>query len=278
MGVPATLDAVAATQPYYRSTYVICTRRDRQLEISIAFRSGCWRIAHRHSHRRRRLCAAGANAWPAAGFRPTSRASVCSVRMARQNPPAQLIEAVANGDVDVAIVWGPLAGYFREEGHRRLWIIAPVSPSSYLGRAIHLRDFGWRCAKAIPHCVGEIDRVLDPKCDAIQSLLEEYGVPLVRGGGHRCELRSYSRCCIRIALWRVQARDSATASGARAPRDLRRCGAGERTPARRRQASQPVVRIHITAMHTPSPKVSGCSTGTTAPAATPMAAAASGRR
>ena len=28
------------------------------------------------------------------------------------NPPARLVEAVARGDVDVAVVWGPLGGYF----------------------------------------------------------------------------------------------------------------------------------------------------------------------
>ena len=28
------------------------------------------------------------------------------------NPPARIIEAVAAGEVDVAVVWGPLAGYF----------------------------------------------------------------------------------------------------------------------------------------------------------------------
>ena len=31
---------------------------------------------------------------------------------AKANPPARLIEAVSAGDVDVAIAWGPIAGYF----------------------------------------------------------------------------------------------------------------------------------------------------------------------
>lgn len=28
------------------------------------------------------------------------------------NPPAQIVDAVANGDIDIAAAWGPLAGYF----------------------------------------------------------------------------------------------------------------------------------------------------------------------
>jgi mxaJ protein len=31
---------------------------------------------------------------------------------AQPSPPARIVEAVARGDVDVAVVWGPLAGYF----------------------------------------------------------------------------------------------------------------------------------------------------------------------
>ena len=31
---------------------------------------------------------------------------------AKPNPPARIVEAVASGEIDVAVVWGPLAGYF----------------------------------------------------------------------------------------------------------------------------------------------------------------------
>src|SRR5947209_8590624 len=31
---------------------------------------------------------------------------------AQPDPPARIIDAVAKGDIDVAIAWGPLAGYF----------------------------------------------------------------------------------------------------------------------------------------------------------------------
>lgn len=46
---------------------------------------------------------------------------------AQANPPARIIEAVAKGEIDVAIVWGPLAGYFAKRQKVPLEIV-PVSP------------------------------------------------------------------------------------------------------------------------------------------------------
>jgi hypothetical protein len=43
------------------------------------------------------------------------------------NPPARLVDAVATGEVDVAVVWGPLAGYFARGSSVPLTIV-PVSP------------------------------------------------------------------------------------------------------------------------------------------------------
>jgi hypothetical protein len=34
---------------------------------------------------------------------------------AQPNPPAAIVAAVASGEVDVAMVWGPLAGYFARQ-------------------------------------------------------------------------------------------------------------------------------------------------------------------
>src|SRR5205823_2768258 len=46
---------------------------------------------------------------------------------AEPNPPARIMEAVARGDIDVAIVWGALAGYFAAREPVPLEIV-PVSP------------------------------------------------------------------------------------------------------------------------------------------------------
>ena len=45
----------------------------------------------------------------------------------KPNPPAQIVTAVANGDIDVALVWGPLAGYFAAQSKVPLRL-EPVTP------------------------------------------------------------------------------------------------------------------------------------------------------
>ena len=51
-----------------------------------------------------------------------------SSQICRQpHPSSAIIDAVENGDVDVAVVWGPVAGYFAAQGSTLL-AIEPVQP------------------------------------------------------------------------------------------------------------------------------------------------------
>jgi len=58
------------------------------------------------------------------------------------------VDAVARGDVDVAVVWGPCAGYFAPRSGVPLEI-TPVSPSMYLAvpftceMSAGVRKFSW---------------------------------------------------------------------------------------------------------------------------------------
>lgn len=113
VGISADVGRVAPTRPYYASTYVFVTRRaDRWRPHSLA--------DPRLAERRIGVHTIGddyANVPPVAAL--ARRGIVDQVRgyslygdYSRPNPPARLIEAVARGEVDVAIAWGPLAGFF----------------------------------------------------------------------------------------------------------------------------------------------------------------------
>lgn len=129
IGVPAGWDRVLATLPYYRSTYVFAWRRDRALDVSrlddprlAALRIGVPLIGDN-----------GVNAPPAHAL--ARRGIVDNVRgypvygdYARRHPAAQILDAVVGGDIDVAVVWGPLAGYFAERLAAPL-AFAPVTPA-----------------------------------------------------------------------------------------------------------------------------------------------------
>jgi mxaJ protein len=46
----------------------------------------------------------------------------------KPNPPSAIFKAVAKGDIDVALVWGPLAGYFAARSDTPLQL-EPVTPA-----------------------------------------------------------------------------------------------------------------------------------------------------
>jgi mxaJ protein len=111
-GTAAGLDMVRTTKPYYRSTYVFVTRPElpeiaslddpalRNLKIGVHL-----------------IGDDGFNVPPAHAL--ARRGIVANVRgfsiygdYREDSPPARLIEAVGKGEIDVAIAWGPLAGYF----------------------------------------------------------------------------------------------------------------------------------------------------------------------
>src|SRR5262249_40415434 len=100
----------------------------------------------------------------------------------RPNPPADLIEAVADGAVDLGIVWGPLAGYFASHSTVPLDII-PVKPDIDPPGT----PFGLAIAAGVrPGDVAMRDGVqsaLDRHEQEIRGILERYGVPLVGSAG-----------------------------------------------------------------------------------------------
>jgi mxaJ protein len=93
----------------------------------------------------------------------------------RPNPPARIVEAVADGDVDVAVVWGPLAGYFAERQRVPLDLsgVAPLPD-----RALPLSfDISVGVARRTPGLRDEIDGLLDRRRADVERILDRYGVP-----------------------------------------------------------------------------------------------------
>src|SRR5262249_35666411 len=111
VGVPALLDMVETTRPYYASSYVFVSRTDRHLDITSI------RDPQLHSLRM------GVKLVGDNGFNPPPAHAIAAQGITANvtgytlygdygvaNPPAAIISAVANGDIDIAAVWGPLAG------------------------------------------------------------------------------------------------------------------------------------------------------------------------
>jgi mxaJ protein len=177
LGVPVGWDQVSTTRPYYRSTYVFVTRRDRRLDIRslddpalARFRVGVQLIGND-----------AANAPPAHAL--ARRGIVRNVvgytvygDYAQDNPPARIVDAVASGEVDVAIVWGPLGGYFAAREPVPL-DVRPVTP------AVDEPGLPFTFAIAMGVRKGDealreaLDRVLGRRQAEIDVLLDRYAVP-----------------------------------------------------------------------------------------------------
>ena len=109
MGLPAGSEMAATTRPYYRSTYVFVSRKDRHLKLASfddpalkKLKIGIQIIGDDFS-----------NAPPAHAL--SRRNIVTNIKgytvygdYNQPNPPARIVDAVGKGDVDVAIVWGPI--------------------------------------------------------------------------------------------------------------------------------------------------------------------------
>jgi mxaJ protein len=179
MGVPASFELAWPTNPYYRSTYVFVSRADRHLPLHSLddpilkrLRIGIHAIGDDYAN----VPAAQALA---------QRHIVKNVvgytvygDYSQPDPPARLIDAVTRGDVDVAIVWGPLAGYFARRQSVPLEIV-PVLPQIDVPFLPFVFDISMAVRRGDDSLRARLDGVLERHQPEIRRLLESYGVPLL---------------------------------------------------------------------------------------------------
>lgn len=184
MGVPSTLDSVLVTRPYYRSTYVFVSRNDRRLNISsltdprlMQMRIGIHIVGENYAPPAYLLARDGLGG-RLVGYSLYGPAG-------EANPPARLVNAVARGDVDVAVVWGPFAGYFAKLQRAPL-TITPVSPAAFLNVPFTY-EISAAVRKEDRKLKSEVDEIFARRCQAIEALLVQYGIPQVPEDQVRCD-------------------------------------------------------------------------------------------
>jgi mxaJ protein len=184
-GVAKGVDRIATSRPYYHSTYVFVTRENaplqgltldderlRSLTIGVQMiGNDAMNTPPAHSLSRR-------------GIVNNVRGYMLYGNYETPNPPAAIIDAVAKGDVDVALVWGPLAGYFSAHSAvpLRLEHVTPV-----------LDDATWPMTYGIsvgvnrrnPELLAEVERILDQEQPSVDAILSTYSVPILPMNGNR---------------------------------------------------------------------------------------------
>ena len=175
MSLPTLDKAELTTNPYYRSTYALVYRANAPYQLKS--------LDDPRLHKLTIGVHAIGDDWAdlPSGSVLAHRGIVRNVHIykmfsdfSRPNPSADLMEAVAKGDVDVAIAWGPLAGYFATREPVKLTVV-PIT------HAHAVLPFEFSISMAVRHgdskLRDKLNTFLREKHDAIRSLLTRYGVP-----------------------------------------------------------------------------------------------------
>ena len=178
MGVPSRLETVETTRPYYRSTYVFVTRAGigpfvSSLDDAIltSARIGVHVIGDDYGN------PPPVHALAKRGLiRNISGFSIYG-DYAQANPPARVVDAVADGSIDVAIVWGPVGGYFARTQPVALRV-QPLLPEADGPHLPFTFEISMAVRRGNVELLHRLQMFLDTQQPAIDHILRTYGVPL----------------------------------------------------------------------------------------------------
>lgn len=178
MGVPSQFPLALTTQPYYRSSYVFASRRDRNLDVQSfddprlkTVRIGLQIVQEGDGD------VPPAQALARRGILRNISWYPLNENYLTTNQRTSLLQAVSRGQIDVAVVWGPLAGNFAKHSKVPLRL-TKVSPQSE-GRIPFAFDMSMGVRPGDTKLAGTLNSIIRRRQVEIRRLLESYGVPLV---------------------------------------------------------------------------------------------------
>jgi mxaJ protein len=178
-GIGSNVEMVATSRPYYRSTYMFVSRASENLKgLTLddprlkRLNIGVQMVGNDATN------TPPAHALASRGIIGNVRGYMLYGDYRKPNPPAEIVDAVERGDIDVALVWGPLAGYFAARSPVPLRL-EPVTP--------WLADMQWPMQfdisvgvqKDNQKLLKQIDQILARRSGEIWKLLADYHVPVV---------------------------------------------------------------------------------------------------
>jgi len=177
IGIPKDYDPVLATKPYYRTGYVIAYRKDRGFQIRSLDDPILKKIKIGvHSDTPPHLALAqrdliGDNLVQYSLFYGWAHS---------EEQLAKPVQDLIGGEIDVAMAWGPVVGYYVKKYSTSFLEMVPLqddgphTPMSF--------EISMGVRKGDKELRARLDEVLSRKGDEIRKILEEYGVPLLATG------------------------------------------------------------------------------------------------
>jgi mxaJ protein len=172
MGVPTGYERVLTTRPVYRSSYVVVfgPRAPRVSSIEApelrSTRIGVPLVGDDGAN------PPAIDALVRHGLTQNLRGYPVYGDYRTESPPAELIRAVSRGEIDLAVAWGPLAGYFANQVSPPLAFAALTQA----GAAFSF-DISLAVRREDEQLVAELDLALERRRIEIDAILASYHVP-----------------------------------------------------------------------------------------------------
>lgn len=177
---PVGVDQAGATKPYYRAGYMFLSRKGSGLENINSLADP--RLKKLKIGVNLFVSTDGEHSPPEMAL---SRYGVVgnlvgySVAFDDTTRPEDIINGVAKKDVDLAIVWGPQAGYFVKKSSVPL-VLTPLATDTDSATGYPMRyNIGMAVRRSDKAFRDSLQTLLDRKTPEIQGILKEYGVPFL---------------------------------------------------------------------------------------------------
>jgi mxaJ protein len=175
--VPAGFDMAGVTKPYYRTSYVIVQRKNAAHRVT-GLDDPALKTMRIGVHL---FAADGENTPPAMALSAHgvvgNLEGFSTTYVGGNNHPFDIIQAVVSDSIDVAFVWGPIAGYWAKKLGAEV-IMTPVLDDS-LSRIPFAFSMGFGVRRRDSEFKDSLQKFIDAKRPEIQALLESYGIPLL---------------------------------------------------------------------------------------------------
>lgn len=177
IGISLGFELLQNTNPYYRSAYSLVYRADQGIapadladpalpELKLGIVAGT----------------PPANLLARNGLLANTKPYQLVVDTRFDNPGQQMVEDVAAGEIDVGILWGPIAGYHAKRQDVALKVV-PLASETVGPKLDYRITMGVRFNE--PEWKRQLNRLITEKQKNINSILLDYGVPLLDEKGNQ---------------------------------------------------------------------------------------------
>ncbi len=182
-------DSMRTSVPYYRSGFVFVYRKSSGYNITDwdapDLRKGIIGIVGQSPPTR-----------PLADHNLMENARPYRLQRDLNFPPSQLVDDLVKGDIDVAIVWGPIAGYFAKQAAIPL-VVVPIP--EYEDKNVKGKE-NWNISIGVRNKdkerAEELNKAIENRQADIDKILDQYGVPhsaVVKGDSLEKKAREQNR-------------------------------------------------------------------------------------